>query len=61
MTINAKIKDAELNFLKWRGIIASGARAQHDKTEAQALMLRERFEGRLEAFVKVKQLMRAGV
>ena len=61
MSINAKIKDAQLNADKWRAIAARGSWSRHNKTQLQAIMLRERFEGRLEAFTEAKQLMRAGV
>ena len=61
MSINAKIKDAEHNYQKWARITARGTHSQHNKTEIQALLLRERFEGRLEAFEEAKQLMRGEV
>ena len=58
MSINAKIKDAEDNYLTWERIVLDGAWSQHNRTRVQAVMLRERFESRLEAFQEAKLLMR---
>ena len=57
MTLRNMIKDTEANADRWRSIVARGTWFQHDKTEIQAIMLRERFEGRLEALVEAKRLM----
>ena len=61
MSINAKIKDAQLNADKWKAITDGGTWSQRGRTREQAVMLRERFEARLEAFTEAKQLMRVGV
>ncbi len=56
MTLRSLIKDAEANADKWRSICARGTHAQHNKTEIQAIALREYFEGRLDAFNEAKRL-----
>ena len=61
MSINTLIKDAESNHQKWQSIVSCGTWSQRGRTREQAIMLRERFEGRLEAFVEAKQLMRGEV
>ena len=58
MSINAKIKDARRNADIWRAITDGGTWKQHNRTEIQAISLRERFEGRLEAFTEAKQLIK---
>jgi hypothetical protein len=58
MTIKKMIEDAEANADKWRSICARGTHAQHDKTEVQAIALREYFEGRLDGLVEAKRLMK---
>ncbi len=50
------IKEAEESADKWRSIVARGAWSQHNRTEMQAIILRERFEARLEAFQEAKLL-----
>jgi len=61
MSINTLIKDAESNHQKWQSIVSRGTWQQHNKTEIQALLLRERFEGMLDGLTEAKQLMRVGV
>ena len=56
MSIKRLTKDAEANADKWRAICARGTHAQHNKTEIQAIALREYFEGRLSAFNEAKLL-----
>ena len=58
MTLKSMIKDTEANADKWRSIVARGAWLQHDKTEIQAIALREYFEGRLDGLVEAKRLMK---
>ena len=58
MTLRNLIIDAELGANKWRAIVARGTHSQHNKTEIQALLLRERFEGRLDGLVDAKRLMK---
>ena len=61
MSITAKIKDAQLNADKWTGIVSRGTWLQYDKTEIQAIALREYFEGMLDGLTEAKLLMRVGV
>ena len=56
MSITAKIKDAQLNADKWRGIVSRGAWAEHKKTGRQALALMHYHEGRLDGLTEAKQL-----
>ena len=56
MTLTQLTKDAERNYLIWERIVLDGAWEQHGRTRVQAIMLRERFEARLEAFQEAKRL-----
>ena len=56
MSITAKIKDAERNADKWRGIVSRGTWAEKGKTEIQAIALREYFEGMLDGLTESKLL-----
>ena len=58
MSINAKIKDAEYNHQKWARITVHGSHSQYGKTEVQAIMLREYFEGMLDGLTEAKLLIR---
>ena len=58
MTLRSLIKDAEASANKWRSITARGSHSQHNKTEVQAIALREYFEGRLDGLVEAKRLMK---
>ena len=58
MTLRNLIIDAERNADKWRSIVARGAWSQHNRTEAQAIALHNRFEGRLDGLVDAKRLMK---
>ncbi len=50
------IKDAEESADKWRSIVARGAHEQHGRSRSQSIILKERFEARLEAFHEAKLL-----
>ena len=58
MSINAKIKDAEANADKWRGIVSRGTWAEKGKTREQAIMLREYLEGMLDGLTEAKQIIK---
>ena len=58
MTLRNLIIDAERNADRWRSIVARGSHQQHNKTEIQAIALREYFEGRLDGLVDAKRLMK---
>ena len=61
MSINAKIKDARRNADMWQAITDGGTWLQHNRTETQAIALREYHSGRLDGLTEAKLLMRVGV